>query len=128
MKKITLLLVIIFTFFFSTTSWAEWTYVVETERGFKMNYDKDRIKKSGKFLYVWELTNYIKPFDGGLSHIVYLELDCSILRYKNLKYQWYENSMGEGEMTDSTPRDEWKYHQPDSSGEELLNKVCEEHQ
>ena len=36
--------------------------------------------------------------------------------------------MGEGEMTDSTPRNEWKYPQTDSSGEELLNKVCEENQ
>ena len=83
MKKITLLLVITFTFLFYNTSWAEWTLVVKTERGFKMHYDKDRIKKSGKFLYVWELTNYIKPFNGGFSHISYLELDCSILPYKD---------------------------------------------
>ena len=54
MKKITILLVIIFTFLFSTTSWGEWSYVTETDGG-KYYYDKDRVRKSGKFLYFWML-------------------------------------------------------------------------
>jgi len=106
----------------------EWTYVVETESGWKMNYDKDRIKKSGKFLHVWELTNYIKPFNGDLSHIAYLELDCSILRYKVLKFQSYDKSMGEGNIGhDVTPIDSWRYPQPNSGSEIMYNKICEEH-
>ena len=36
-----------------------------------------------------------KPFKGDLSHISYVELDCSILRYKVLKFQSYDKSMGE---------------------------------
>ena len=67
MKKIIILLVIIFTFLFSTTSWGEWTLVTETEYDMKYYYDKDRIRKSGKFLYVWELIDYIKPKGGYLS-------------------------------------------------------------
>ena len=60
MKKITLLLVIIFTFLFSTTSWGEWTYVLQNKVLFEINfdgigieyyYDKDRLRKSGKYLY-----------------------------------------------------------------------------
>ena len=58
MKKITLLLVIIFTFLFSTTSWGEWSLVTESVDGDKLYYDKDRVRKSGKFLYVWELIDY----------------------------------------------------------------------
>jgi hypothetical protein len=50
MKKITLLLVIIFTFLFSTTSWGEWTYVSENVGGSKFYYDKDRIRKNRKYL------------------------------------------------------------------------------
>ena len=128
MKKITLLLVKNFTFLFSTASWGEWKFVTETINVSKCYYDRDRVIKSRKYLYFWILTDYIKPKWGVLSYSTYTQLNCSILRFKNLKYQWYENSMGEGEMTDSTPRYEWKYHHPDSSGEELLNKVCEEYQ
>jgi len=55
MKKITLLLVIIFTFLFSTTSWGDWNFVVGDMNGNKSYYDKDRVRKSGKYLYFWEL-------------------------------------------------------------------------
>ena len=61
MKKITILLVIIFTFLFSTTSWGEWSFVVENVNDDKVYYDKDRVKKSGKYLYFWELYEFIKP-------------------------------------------------------------------
>ena len=46
MKKTTILLVIIFTFLFSTTSWGEWSYVSKSVEGDKNYYDKDRIRKS----------------------------------------------------------------------------------
>ena len=130
MKKITLLLVIIFTFLFSTTSWGEWSYVTENVDGSKYYYDKDRIRKSGKYIYLWELTDYLKPSPyGDLSVTKYIQLDCSIFRYKILKFQSYNNSMGEGEQTsNSTPPDEWKYPQPESVLEYMYNKVCEEHQ
>jgi hypothetical protein len=69
MKKITLLLVIIFTFLFSTTSWGEWSYVTKNVDGVKYYYDKDRVRKSGKYLYFWELLDYIKPLlYSGYSH------------------------------------------------------------
>jgi hypothetical protein len=123
MKKITLLLVIIFTFLFSTTSWSEWSYVSENVDGDKYYYDKDRVIKSGKYHYFWMLTDYLKPMGGEfLSVTRYTQLDCSIFRYK-------ESSISSiimiGEMT---LRDEWKYPQPESTLETLLNKVCEEHQ
>ena len=89
MKKITLLLVIIFTFLFSTTSWGEWTFVTKSVEGHKFYYDKDRVRKSGGFIYVWELYDYIKPFEGELSTTRYTELDCSIFRIKWLTVQGY---------------------------------------
>ena len=129
MKKITLLLFIIFTFLFSTTSWGEWSYVTENG-GNKWYYDKDRVRKSGKFLYFWELTDFLKPNKyGNLSTTSYVQLDCSIFRFKNLKFQTYKNSMGEGEMTgDITPPDEWDYPLPNTLSETLYKKICEEHQ
>ena len=123
MKKIKLLLVIIITFLFSTTSWSEWSYVSENVDGDKYYYDKDRVIKSGKYHYFWMLTDYLKPMGGEfLSVTRYTQLDCSIFRYK-------ESSISSiimiGEMT---LRDEWKYPQPESILETLLNKVCEKHQ
>ena len=129
MKKITLLLVIIFTFLFSNTSWGEWILVLENDSKGKFFYDKDRVRKSGKYLYLWELFDYIKPVDGDLSSTRYTELDCSIFRYKELRIQGYKNSMGEGENTrDFTPKDEWRYPKPNSGFEFMYNKICEEHQ
>ena len=130
MKKITIILVIIFTFLFSTTSWGEWelgSFGISPPS--KYSYDKDRVRKSGKFLYVWLLLDYLKPFNGKLSDNTYIELDCSIFRYKRLKILFYNKSMGEGEQTsDFTPKDEWMYPRPKTVYEHLYNKICEEHQ
>ncbi len=130
MKKITILLVIIFTFLFSTISWGDWNYVTETEYGNKFYYDKDRIRKSGKFLNFWMLLDLIKPTKfGDLSSTIYVQLDCSVFRSKWLKTTSYKNSMGEGEIIkDYTPKDEWKYPRPKSTLEYFYNKICEEHQ
>ena len=129
MKKITLLLVIIFTFLFSTTSWGEWSFVTENG-GNKWYYDKDTVRKIGKFLYFWELTDYIKPDDlwGYLSSTKYIQLDCNIIRFKVLKIQTYNKSMGEGENDmDFTVKEEWTYPKPNSVREVMYNKICEEH-
>ena len=126
MKKITLLLVIIFTFLFSTTSWGEWSLVLESY-GNKWYYDKDRLRKSGKYIYFWELNDYIKPTKGDLSVTKYIQLDCSIFRNKILKFQTYNKSMGEGKQTsDFTPPDEWNYPRPKTVVEVLYKNICEE--
>ena len=131
MKKITILLVIIFTFLFSTTSWGEWSLVTENEGG-NSYYDKDIVRKSGKYLYFWMLLDFLKPINGDLSFNSYTQLDCSIFRYKTLKLQSYNKSMGRGIMTtDKTPkgeRGELKYPQPESTFEIMFNKICEEQQ
>ena len=129
MKKITILLVIIFTFLFSTTSWGDWSYVAKNVSGDKYYYDKDRVRKSGKYLYFWKLVDVIKPVYGDLSSTTYIELDCSIFRYKTLKVQTYNKSMGKGKMIlGFTPPDDWNYPKPDSSTEFMYKKICGEHQ
>ena len=129
MKKITILLVIIFTFLFSNSSWGDWEFVVKSVNGNKSYYDKNRLRKNGKFLYFWTLTDYLKPKTReNLSHVGHVELDCSIFRFKDLRIQTYKNSMGEGKFTYVfTPKNEWRYPQPKSSGEVLYKKICEVH-
>ena len=141
MKKITLLLVIIFTFLFSTTSWSEWSYVSENVDGDKYYYDKDRVIKSGKYHYFWMLTDYLKPMGGEfLSVTRYTQLDCSIFRYKILEYETYKKNGGEGEINneggfcclnisgEDVVLNKWIYPPRKSEKEILFNKVCEEHQ
>ena len=65
MKKSTILLVVIFSFLFSNTSWGEWNFVTDNEVGNKFHYDKDRVRKSGKYLYFWRLTDSKNPSEYG---------------------------------------------------------------
>jgi len=130
-KKITLLLVIIFTFLFSNTSWGEWSYVSKNLNGAKFYYDKDTVRKSGMYLYFWELTDYIKPDDlwGYLSTTKYIQLDCNIIRFKVLKIQTYNKPMGEGKQEfDFTVKEEFTNPKPNSVREVIYNKICEEYQ
>ena len=100
MKKITILLVIIFTFLFTNTSWGEWSYVEEdVYNGDKFYYDKDRVRKNGKYIYFWELQDHPEPIGVNLSLTSYTQLDCSIFRFKSLKLQFYNKSMGKGKQT-----------------------------
>ena len=69
MKKITLLLVIIFTFLFTNTSWGEWELGSEDVEGRTYYYDKDRVRKSGKYLDVSLLYTSPSPRDGATSRI-----------------------------------------------------------
>jgi hypothetical protein len=133
MKKITILLVIIFTFLFSTTSWGEWELGSKNlKTGDLYYYDKDRVRKSGKYLYVWMLMDLVELKEGYLSGTSYVQLDCSIFRFKLLKIHFYKKSMGEGntdyENTPKGEQGEWTYPQRNSVSEILYNKVCEEHQ
>ena len=94
-KKITLLLVIIFTFLFSNTIWGDWSYVDMTIDGSKYYYDKDGLRIGEKYIYFWELIDYKKPDkDGNYSKTTFTELDCSTLRYKMLKSQYHNKQMG----------------------------------
>ena len=61
---------------------------------------------------------------------LYVQLDCSIFRFNDLKVQTYSNSMGEGEMRfEHTPKDvKWKYPEPNTIGEFMYYRICKEHQ
>ncbi len=149
-KKIIILLFIILTFIFSTTfifqffiylieeivpksqlqsqSWGEWIYVLENQNGGKSYYDKDRLRKSGNYIYFWELLDFTGKNDT-VGFMSYIQLDCSVFRIKKLKSQNLTNPKGEGEIKgDFTSPDEWYYPPPKSITERFYNKVCEEHQ
>ena len=69
------------------------------------------------------------PNGESFSSSTYTELDCSIFRFKGLKYQSFDKSMGEGEIiVDTTPPDEWNYPKPNSTFEYMFKNICEKHQ
>ena len=111
MKKITLLLVIIFTFLFSTTSWGEWELGSESVTDGKMYYDKDRVRKSGKYIYFWELFDLKEQFQNSLSDTSYTQIECLIFRYKTLKVQFYTCLL----YTSPSPRDPKTSRMPSSA-------------
>ena len=149
-KKIMLLLFIIISFIFSTTfifqffiyliedivpksqlqskSWGEWIYVLENQNGGKSYYDKDRLRKSGNYIYFWELLDFTEKNDTeGVTS--YIQLDCSVFRIKKLKSQYFTKPKGEGKIKGDFPQtDEWYYPPPKSIIGIFYNKVCEEHQ
>ena len=76
-------------------------------------------------VYVWFLYDYLKPRDGILSVKIYMQVDCNLLRNKELSISAYTVPMGSGtsEFT-VTPQNDWDYHSHESSIESMLNLVC----
>jgi hypothetical protein len=113
------------TIIFSSPSYAEWSKVAENISGDEFYMDFDRIRKYNGDVYVWFLYDYLKPRDGILSVKIYMQVDCNLLRNKELSISAYTVPMGSGtsEFT-VTPQNDWDYPSPDSSIESMLNLVC----
>jgi len=88
--------------------------------------DIDRIRMNDGYVYVWYLTDLIKPTESGIMSVKgYWEIDCKAFRFKTLTYIFYKQPMGEGESNViSRDNPEWIYPLPDSSTESTLNTVC----
>ena len=126
MKKITILLVILFTFLFSNTSWGEWSFGKKDKKGNTFYYDKERVRKKKEILFFWELQDYGKKnIVGDKSKTTFIGLDCSLYRYMELKSVDFTTPMGEGRPRYSwTPTAEWEYPLPNSLREEMFEEIC----
>ena len=126
MRKITLLLALVFTVTFSSPSFADWTEVDKNVSGDTFYVDFERIRKHGGYVYFWYLSDLLKPIERGiLSAKTYKQGDCKLFRYKDLSVFWHKEPMGGGTGKPYTPPDKWYYPPPDTVGETILNKVCE---
>jgi len=134
MKKIGL----IFTFIssillFSLPASAEWSKVSSDKvKGYDYYVDFDRIKKSGNYIYFWELWNFKNPVTKALgftdifrSAKMYTQGDCSIFRKKFLKVQMHSNKMGIGvPAVIEGDEKEWSYPNPETISEQILKSAC----
>jgi hypothetical protein len=112
---------------FSTPSYAEWTKVSESGSGNNFYVDFERIKKQGRYIYFWQLSDYFRPTPTGrLSGKTYRQGDCKLLRIKLLSDQYYNEPMGRGEIASysNIPDENWRYPSPNSSNETTLEVVC----
>ena len=116
-------------FLFSGNAYAEWTIAsVHKNKTTEFYIDKDNIRKEGSTRYFWILMNLNdKKVDRDYnSTLAYTQLDCSILRAKDLKFLAKSLLMGKGETTiEFNPPDEWKYPPPGSNQEKVYKFVCD---
>ena len=125
MKK---LLILLFSILISFNSYGEdWEYIATSELGTKVYIDIDNIKEHDEYIYIMELSDYVKPSKyGDLSDIVYVEVDCKRSRYKFLYYTFYKKPMGVME-TDSFPSSKlkWMYPASNTRGNKVLTWICD---
>ena len=125
MRKLTLILALIFSLMFSSTSFAGWTKVITNVSGDTFYVDFDSIRKHGGYVYWWDLTDYLKPTKyGDLSAKMYKQGDCKLFWVKYLSDSYYKEPMGRGTGEPYTPPEKWIYPHPNSSGEGVLKSVC----
>jgi hypothetical protein len=123
MKKLTILL---FSILISFSSYGEWTLVTGNKDGSTKFYiDTDTIREYNSYVYYCELGDSTKPKGSSLSAKFYNELDCGVRRVRTLSYTFYRESMGIDKINEVVKGNpEWKYPQPRTIDEYLLDYAC----
>ena len=126
MKTLLTISTLLFTLMFSSTSFAGWTKVDESEIG-NHYVDFDKIRKQDGHVYYWYLIDYLRSDpDGDLSYKNYKQGDCKLFRFKSLSFSFHKDPMGGGTGETGNPENpEWNYPSPDSVNKILLKKVCD---
>ena len=124
MKK--LLFVIILFFSFIPISFSDWKLSATNIDGTKYYLDLENIKYNNGYLYIWTLSDYIKPSPNGiLSYTSLEELDCKIPRkLRQLSGISHKTPMGrDNDSVDNKTR-EWRYPKPNTIGTSLMEVAC----
>ena len=126
MKKISILVTILFSMIFTFPSYGNWVKVGQSaDQQFTYYVDYNKVKKRGDYLFYWELEDYSKPDFDFLSSLAYRQVDCSQFRFKNLSFIMYASNMGKGDASPVQPRNKgWIYPPPNSVSETSIEKVC----
>ena len=126
MKKLAILVVLIFSLVFSSTSFAKWKKVTSDLEGNTYYVDFERIRKQGGYVYFWTLSDFFRPTrQGYLSWEFYSQGDCKMFRYKSLNSSYYVGPLGFGpSFNNNKPDRDWKYPPPNNVMEEILKLVC----
>jgi hypothetical protein len=117
---------IISTVMFSSLSHADWTRVGENGSGMTFYVDFEKIIKHDGYVFWYGLINLLKPDkDGDTSYKGYRQGDCKLVRYKYLTSSFHKEPMGGGTGVTVSPKNpEWKYPNPNSVKQVVLETVC----
>ena len=117
---------IVFTMTLPSPSCAEWAKVGENEVGETFYLDPERTRSEEGYIYVWSLLDRDKPNHlGYFSTQVYRQIDCTLSRFKILRYSFHEVGMGSGNGTPLvTKKPVWVYPPSNSSTELILKSIC----
>ena len=105
---------------------AGWTKVTEAG-GNTLYIDYGTVKENDGYVYYWEITDMLKPFESGVLSIKMLkEVDCDIPRkFQPLSLVFYKQPMAGGNGYSYNPPNEWTYPTPNTVGETLTNEACD---
>ena len=122
MKK---LLVLLFSILISFNSYGEWIEVSKTPAD-DFYVDIDSIKENNGFVYVWILSDYIKPDSyGDLSGKVLYETKCDVpYKFRGISFHYYKLPMGQGTVESASLVTDWYYGSLGSAREAILNFIC----
>ena len=128
MKKLILIFTLLFSVLFSSSSFSEWIEIGTTVDGTTFYVDFKSIKKHDRYVYYWDLGDYVKPEGrhGNLSVTNYNQVDCELNRRKNLTQTQHEKHMAQGRILSriTEPDKNWSYPPPESLLITILSSVC----
>ena len=126
MKYLLTIFTILITVVFSSQSNAEWTRVGNSDIGDVFYVDFERLRKHDGYVYGWSMNDLILGTShGDMSFAKYQQSDCTLFRFKNLSYAFYQEPMGEGTpKVENSSDDSWKYPLPNSVDEIILKQMC----
>jgi hypothetical protein len=126
MRKLSFLLVILILLNFSFSSYAEWRTISVSADGVSYYVDFKRIRKQGRYVYFWQLSDYLKPTqDGDFSVKRYFQGDCKQFRYNILSSSYHKETMGKGRSDGQDPvKKGWRSPKTNSVIEITLKAVC----
>jgi len=126
MKKLLILTIIFSSIVFATTSHARWTNIIRTHEGTTFYIDVLQIVRNNRYVYFWELIDYLQPTRYGvLSHVVFAQGDCNLLRKKTVSFSSHKVPMGEGEgVSHEVKNSNWVRSSPGSALETVVKSAC----
>ena len=128
MKIFHYLVLLIISKLFLVEAKAKWTKVTESNNGQTFYVDLQTIHEKEGQIFFWELIDYkFQDEYGDLSAKIFIQGDCSKLRFKWLKLSYHKDSMGRDMVVDQKPSklvSQWQYPKIHTTSMKVLDFVC----
>ena len=106
----------------------EWTKVAIGNNGHTFFVDMMKIIEKKKYIYFWQLINYIKPDEyGDYSAKIYIQADCKKFKFRWNKVSYHKLFMAKDKVKATIPSkavEGWQYPRPNTTSFAVLDYVC----